>query len=159
MCFPFSPGTVFFFCRILPNLGFCPNGGLRGVWPFSGGSEDLAGGAQKRVDRRGLSPNPFAFMDLLEISPESTKDCNRKSPRFSVANVPVASQTAVGTLFFPEKSQKELQSLATFRCKKFARVSGGGEKKHFWGPKHRCDCFPTSVNRNRNRREPRGPCD
>ena len=30
--------------------------------------------------------------------PESTKTRNRKSPRFSVANVPVASQTAMGTL-------------------------------------------------------------
>ena len=31
---------------------------------------------------------------------QSTKDHNRKLPRFSVANVPVASQTAVGTLSY-----------------------------------------------------------
>ena len=30
--------------------------------------ESEIGGAQKRVDKRGLSRNPFAFMDLLEIS-------------------------------------------------------------------------------------------
>ena len=34
------------------------------------------------------------------------KNRKRKSPRFSVVNVPVASQTAVGTLFFSKNREK-----------------------------------------------------
>ena len=52
----------------------------------------------------------------IRWQPESTKTRNLKSPRFSVANVPVASQIPVGRFFF-EQSQREPQSLAIF-CRK-----------------------------------------
>ena len=55
--------------------------------------------------------------------PESSHDRNRNRPRFSVANVPIASQTAEGTLFFPKTEQIALQSLAFSIAR--TRPSGG----------------------------------
>ena len=49
------------------------------------------------------------LQSLVDFQSESTKNRNRKSPRFSVANVPVASQTAMGT-FFARKNRKSLRN-------------------------------------------------
>ena len=66
----------------------------------------------------------------MGVVPASSKHRNRKSSRFSVAKVPVASQTAVGTLASLEKSQKESPSLAiVHRIQKSQRF--GGEVTRF----------------------------
>ena len=80
--------------------------------------------------------NPYCTSRVLQRrGTESTnnRNRNRKSPRFSVANVPVARQTTVGTLFYLEKWQKNRnrQRLSV------ARKNGK----------------PASENRNRNRRK------
>ena len=68
---------------------------------------------------------------------ESTKNRNRKSPRFSVANVPVASQTTVGTFFSSKNRKKNHKRLRLL----VARKSLWGGKKTLLGPKNRCDFF------------------
>ena len=61
---------------------------------------------------------------------ESTKNRNHKLPQSSVANVPVASQTSVGMLFFPRKVTKRI-AIAFFIAGKSHGSLGGG---HCWGP-------------------------
>ena len=58
---------------------------------------------------------------------EGTKNRNRKSPRFSVADVPVANQTAVGTRFFSsEKIAQRIAIASDFPSQgRIARLSGG----------------------------------
>ena len=51
--------------------------------------------------------------ESLDFGPESAQNCNRKSPQFSVASIPVASQTTVGMLFF---SFKESQKKGAIAC-------------------------------------------
>ena len=56
-----------------------------------------------------------------------------KSPRFSVANVPVAGQTAVGTLF-SSKNRKENRNRLRLRvARKIARLSGVEKKLSSFG--------------------------
>ena len=57
--------------------------------------------------------------------PESTKKRNRKSPRFSVANAPVASQTAVGTLLSLKQRNKNCNRWRFSVARKIAMLSGG----------------------------------
>ena len=67
---------------------------------------------------------------------ESTKNRNRKSPQFSVANVLVASQTAAGTLFSSKKRKKNRKLLAIFVARKHRKALWGrGGERHFWCPK------------------------
>ena len=71
---------------------------------------------------------------------ESNKNRNRKSPRFSVANVPVASQTAVGTLFSPKNCKNNRNRLRFFVAGKHRKSLWGGGGL-FWGPRNRCEFF------------------
>ena len=72
-------------------------------------------------------------MSTIIVLAESTKTRNRKSPQFSVTNVPVASQTAVGT-FFPRKIAKRIDIASDILSQgKLQGFSGGktvlGSKK------------------------------
>ena len=72
---------------------------------------------------------------------ESTKNRNRKSLQFFVANVSVASQTAMDALFL-EKSAKKNRTIAS------DFPSQGEVARAFWGegqfegPKNRCGFLP-----------------
>ena len=79
--------------------------------PFSGG-----GGNPNFVDKNFMDTQKFLILFRWKFSsrPESTKHRNRKSPRFSVANVPVAGQTEVGTFFSPKKFANRIAIASVF---------------------------------------------
>ena len=81
---------------------------------------------------------------------ESAKDRNSKSPQFSVADVPVASQTAVGMPCSSKNRKKDRHRLRVSIALK-NRKDLGSEK--LLGLKHRCVLCPALENRRHNRRE------
>ena len=84
---------------------------------------------------RGPPPLNPPRSTLCQCSEKQNR--NRKSPQFSVANVPVPSQTAVGTLSYSKNSKNNCNRLRFF----VARKNLGGGEGRFWGPKSRCDLF------------------
>ena len=87
----------------------------------------------------------FHVYSHSECSDKSTKNRNRKSPRFLVAYVPAASQAAAGTFFFPRKNSKINRNRLRFAIARRNRKAPLGGQ--FWGPKNRYDFFT----RNRRR--------
>ena len=80
-----------------------------------------------------------------------TNNRNRTSPRSSVANVPVASQPAVGTLFFAPRQIERIVIGSDFpSLRTTIRLSRGAE--HF-GAQKSLRFSPTSKNCNPNRRK------
>ena len=78
---------------------------------------------------------------------ERTKNRNRNSQRFFVANVPVASQTAMGSPFSSKDRKKKSQSLAT-SCRKENRKAFFGGGRTLLGAKEPLRFFTCDRNRN-----------
>ena len=63
----------------------------------------------------------------VALAESTKKDRNRESPRFSVANIPVASQTAMGTLFSFENRSKRIAVASDFPSQ--GKTSQGWERR------------------------------
>ena len=89
-----------------------------------------------------MTASLLAWRRLKALTWEHPKSQSQIADFLSQTFPPVASQIAVGMLFFFEKSQKESQTLAiVHRIQQFARI-WGVRKEALQGPKNRYDSFP-----------------
>ena len=108
------------------------------LWLCLGGAQALRRRMRNwpRAWHTGRTPRLLPNLTYIKRGHESTKTRNRKSPRFSVANVPVASQTVVGTLFSSKNCKKNRDRLRLFVARKKSQSSlGGGGDKALLGSK------------------------